>query len=99
MAWSELELCNMGAFPWFFIIIERLNIIKVPTRFYVIGNIYTLLIVMIGWVLFRSENLEYAVGFILKMFSFTPGNNNYPYIFLRSEERRVGKECRCRLWR
>ena len=71
-----------GLFHGFFIIIERLNIIKVPTRFYVIGNIYTLLIVMIGWVLFRSENLEYAVGFILKMFSFTPGNNNYPYIFL-----------------
>src|SRR5690554_7029994 len=48
-----------GLFHGFFIIIERLNIIKVPTRFYVIGNIYTLLIVMIGWVLFRSENLEY----------------------------------------
>lgn len=73
-----------GLFHGFFIIMERLNFIKLPTKLNNLGNIYTLLVVMIGWVFFRAENLGYAVDFIEKMFSFKSGNNNYPYIFLNN---------------
>ena len=73
-----------GLFHGFFIIMERLNFIKLPPRFNILGNIYTLLVVMIGWVFFRAENLEYALDFIERMFVFKSGTNNYPYIFLNN---------------
>ena len=73
-----------GLFHGFFIIIERLNIIKLPPKLNVLGRLYTLLVVIIGWVLFRAENLEYGMHFIGKMFSFTSGVNNYPYIFINN---------------
>jgi alginate O-acetyltransferase complex protein AlgI len=73
-----------GLFHGFFIIIERLNIIKLPSKLKGLSRVYTLLVVIIGWVFFRAENLEYGIDFIGKMFSFTSGSNNYPYIFINN---------------
>jgi len=73
-----------GLFHGVFIIIERLNVIKLPSKLNVLSRGYTLLVVIIGWVFFRAENLEYGLHFIRKMFSFTSGGNNYPYIFLNN---------------
>ena len=73
-----------GLFHGFFIIIERLNIIKLPSKLKGLSRVYTLLVVIIGWVFFRAENLEYGIDFIGKMFSFTSCSNNYPYIFINN---------------
>jgi len=37
-------------------------------------HIYLLFIVMVGWVLFRSDTLHYAAGYLRAMFGFSPGN-------------------------
>ena len=53
------------------LIIERMFLGKVleknPVKF--VNWVYTILMVMIGWVFFRSENIMQAVKFITQMFS------------------------------
>lgn len=71
-----------GLFHGFFLIIERINLIKLPQKLNILKHIYLLIVVMVGWVLFRSENIEYAFTFIGNMLSFTSGNNFYPYLYL-----------------
>jgi alginate O-acetyltransferase complex protein AlgI len=60
------------------------------TKFWTpIQHLYTLLIVIIGWVFFRSDNLESAVLFIKKMFIFSEGDeylNNYLIYFNINKE-------------
>ncbi len=73
-----------GLFHGLFMIIEKLNTYKLPARLTILKRIYLLLVVMIGWVLFRAENMTYAWHFILKMFSFSSGSNNIPYLYLNS---------------
>lgn len=74
-----------GLFHGSFIVIERLNFVKLPSKLNFLSRIYTLLVVIVGWVLFRSENLQYAIDFMKSMFSFSIGDtNNYPYIFLNN---------------
>lgn len=66
-----------GVWHGIFIIIERLigieNYKKLSHRF--IRHIYTILIFLIGWVLFRSENIEYAYNFLKVMFGFIKNND------------------------
>ncbi len=61
-----------GLWHGLFILIERFIRNK---KFYInipniIKHIVTMLIVILGWVLFRADNLEQAVGFIKTMFGF-----------------------------
>ncbi|WP_294168353.1 MBOAT family protein [uncultured Clostridium sp.] len=61
-----------GLWHGFFILIERAIrnkewYINVPRT---IKYIVTMLIVILGWVLFRADNLEQAIGFIKTMFGF-----------------------------
>ena len=60
-----------GAFHGVFLVLERLFLLK----FYektgkVVSTIFTFLIVVVGWVYFRIENLTYANRVIKSMFSF-----------------------------
>lgn len=70
-----------GFFHGFFIINERLWLGKIlkntvnPVR-----HFYTLLVVMIGWVFFRSVDIAYAIGYIKTMFSFTVKGNYLPLV-------------------
>lgn len=62
-----------GLWHGFFILIERAIrnkewYINVPRT---IKYIVTMLIVILGWVLFRADNLEQAIGFIKTMFGFS----------------------------
>ncbi len=41
----------------------------------VLKRIYTLFFVVIGWVIFRAENLGEGFGYLCSMFSFTPGTD------------------------
>lgn len=59
-----------GLFHGIFIVIERMGLGKYlkERRYRIISHIYTLLVVIIGWVFFRAETLSYALGFIKTMF-------------------------------
>ncbi len=73
-----------GLFHGFFLIVEKINWIKLSPKLDVLKRIYLLLVVMIGWVIFRAENLEYALSYISRMFVFTDGSYTYPYLFLNT---------------
>lgn len=78
-----------GLWNGFFRILERVNMkhqivkVKVPV---VIKYVVTMLIVMIGWVMFRSEDLTYAIGFIGRMFGLNETSRVYyqPGYYLNS---------------
>ncbi len=78
-----------GLWNGFFRILERVNVkhqivkVKVPV---VIKYVVTMLIVMIGWVMFRSEDLTYAIGFIGRMFGLNETSRVYyqPVYYLNS---------------
>ena len=63
-----------GAYHGLFLVLERLILLKVYEK---IGRIpallITFLIVIIGWVFFRIENIHEAFVFIRQMFRFVPG--------------------------
>lgn len=76
-----------GLFHGFFIIIERLGFDKILNRFWKpIQHIYTLLIVIIGWVFFRATDLHHAIRYLSTMFTNQHGNEattsylNYFYL-------------------
>jgi len=73
-----------GLFHGTFIVIERLGLIKFLEKTNLLSRVYTLLVVILGWVFFRVESLEDAISFIGKMFSFSSGTNNYPYLFINN---------------
>ena len=57
-----------GVYHGLFLLLERAGMDKILERLpNIIRVIYTLLIVMVGWVFFRSETLEGAVDYIQKM--------------------------------
>lgn len=60
-----------GLFYGVFLILERGVFGKILERIpSILQRFYTLLIVLIGWVFFRAENLSLAISFIKGMFSF-----------------------------
>jgi alginate O-acetyltransferase complex protein AlgI len=73
-----------GLFHGTFLIIEKISAFKLSSKFNVFKRIYLLLVVMVGWVLFRAENLEYSMVFIKKLFIFSNGTNNYPYLYINN---------------
>ncbi len=61
-----------GLLHGLFLIVERLGFDKVLLKLgKPISHIYTLLIVLITWVFFKSETLPDAINYIIKMFNFT----------------------------
>lgn len=61
-----------GLYHGFFLVIERIGFKKVLAKIpKVFGHIYTLLVVLVGWVLFRADNLTLAWQYICSMFRFT----------------------------
>lgn len=63
-----------GVWNGLFIIIEKLTGINKESQGILINTIkhlYTILVFVIGWVIFRSENLTYAFSYIKNMFGLT----------------------------
>ncbi len=60
-----------GFYHGLFLVLEKLFLLnlfsQIPNTF---TRLYTLLVVMVGWVYFRSENIQYANNFVLKLFDF-----------------------------
>jgi alginate O-acetyltransferase complex protein AlgI len=60
-----------GIYHGIFLIIERISGLRnlSPEKYKIARRCGTLLIVMVGWVLFRSENISQALGFLTTMFT------------------------------
>lgn len=71
-----------GLFHGTFLLIERYFTIKLPKQFQFLGHIYLILVILIGWVFFRAENLSYAMNYISALFSFRSGANNLPLTYI-----------------
>ena len=66
-----------GLYHGFFIILEKVGFDKLLNRLWSpIQHIYTLLIVVVGWVFFRATDLKYAWGYVYKMFSLSAGSKS-----------------------
>lgn len=64
-----------GLFHGAFLIIERIGLEKLLVKLWKpFQHLYTLLVVMIGWVFFRSEDLKYSLLYLKRMFSYNTGN-------------------------
>lgn len=81
---ASLTFVLWGLYHGLFLIIERvfgskIDVSKVP---YIIKHGYCLLAVIIGWVIFRAENLDQAFSYIGRMFTFESFDKsfalNYP---------------------
>jgi alginate O-acetyltransferase complex protein AlgI len=74
-----------GMYHGLFIVIERVGFEKILDKLWKpIQHIYTLFVVIIGWVFFRSDTLDYAFKYLNKMFVFNNGNetlNSYLNFF------------------
>lgn len=68
-----------GLFHGFFLVIERWQVAKVLNKnpIKLLNHLYTLLVVMIGWVFFRAETLWQAFAYIKIMFIPTEANLEY----------------------
>ncbi|WP_417591817.1 MBOAT family O-acyltransferase [Owenweeksia hongkongensis] len=65
-----------GLFHGFFMIIERMGFGKTLSKIPVIlQRLYTLVIVIVGWVFFRAETLSEALIYVKTMFMYTSGNS------------------------
>jgi alginate O-acetyltransferase complex protein AlgI len=68
-AWNFIA---WGAFHGLFLVADRLFLLKFMEK---IGKypaiLFTFFVSLIGWVLFRSESLSYAMGFLQTMFGFS----------------------------
>lgn len=72
-----------GLYHGFFIVIERIGFKKVLDKLpKFVGRIYTIFVVLIGWVIFRSPDMAFAIRYIASLFNFTnPGWTNAFGIF------------------
>ncbi len=65
------------------IVLERfLHIEKLPKPF---GHIYFLFAVVTGWIIFRSENLNFALSFLKTIYSFDFANSAGAIYYLNNE--------------
>jgi len=67
-AWNFLV---WGLFNGFFLLMETLNVLKPDKWPRPLRHIYTALVFIIGFTIFRAENMAYAFGYIGQMFSGT----------------------------
>jgi alginate O-acetyltransferase complex protein AlgI len=71
-----------GLFHGFFMVLERLGLEKILEKTWKpIANGYTLLVVILAWVLFRADNLRFALDYWKEMFSFH-SNDQQTTLFL-----------------
>ena len=57
-----------GVFHGIFLVLERIFPIEKILRFRIFQTIYTLLVVMVGWVFFRADDLTAALEYLHRMF-------------------------------
>jgi alginate O-acetyltransferase complex protein AlgI len=69
-----------GAYHGLFLVLDRIFLQKLLDKIGKIpSTIFTFFVASIGWVFFRSESLEFALGFLKNLFSFDFSNTVYMY--------------------
>ncbi|EZH72087.1 alginate O-acetyltransferase [Aquimarina atlantica] len=72
---SEWNFVIWGLFHGVFIVIERIGFNKILEKAWKpLRHLYTLLIILVGWVLFRADTLEQAIKYLKTMFMYSEGN-------------------------
>ena len=72
-----------GLFHGFFLIWERIGLSKFLNKApNFVGHIYLALVVLVGWVFFRAENLSDAWQYLEGMFAFRKGGNEIVYQYI-----------------
>jgi alginate O-acetyltransferase complex protein AlgI len=60
-----------GLFHGFFMLLERIGLDKILEKMWApFANLYTVLVVMLAWVLFRADSLTYALDYWMALFRF-----------------------------
>ena len=79
-----------GLYHGVFLLVERAGVGKWLDRVWTpIAHVYTLLVVMVGWVFFRAETLTAGVAYLQKMIGLAPptaANVAYPLVVLLNTE-------------
>lgn len=74
-----------GLLHGFFLVVERLGfnnvLLKAPG---IIRHVYTMTVVVVGWILFRSPDLDYAITYLQSMLNLTTGKNYGPIIYFNA---------------
>ena len=70
---ASWNFIGWGMYHGFFSVIERLGFGKLLKRSKVLSHVYTMLVVMIGWVFFSSNSLSEAGSYLLCMTGFGKG--------------------------
>jgi len=61
-----------GIYYGIFLVLERMKLINFGEKFdKSLGRVYTLLVVFVGWVFFRSDSLHYSIEFLKSMIGIT----------------------------
>jgi len=64
-----------GLFHGLFLVIERVGFGKILTNIWrPIQHMYAIMVVVIGWVFFRADDLNHALNYLNKMFVYDSGN-------------------------
>ena len=66
---ASLNFIVWGAFHGFFLVLERVGSRNWTSRLGPLGPCYSLLVVMLGWVLFRAPDLDRATALLRSMFA------------------------------
>lgn len=86
---ASLNFILWGLYHGLFLLIERAGLGKRLDRApAVVGHLYTLLVVLVGWVFFRAADLSSAVAYLQKMAGLAPAANSaaYPLSYFMNAE-------------
>ena len=72
---AEWTFVAWGVWHGAFVIIEKLTGWHKTSRFQLLHHAYCLLVLIIGWVIFRAENLAYAGAYLQNMFGLLSSHN------------------------
>jgi alginate O-acetyltransferase complex protein AlgI len=87
---AAMNFIAWGLWYAMFIAIEHVGFRKVLKRLWrPLQHLYTLMVIMLGWVIFRVASLSDAAHYFFKMFNFSPGDasvNSYLSFFTFTRE-------------
>jgi alginate O-acetyltransferase complex protein AlgI len=70
-----------GIYHGFFLISDKVFLMKITKKLgETISTFFTFFFIMIGWVFFRSENIEFAIKYLKIFFGFSCSSLSLPYI-------------------
>ena len=69
---ANITFVCWGLLYGFFIVLENLGLKKALQNYKALSHVYLIILVIIGWVIFRADNLDYAMDYLAQMYDFHP---------------------------